>query len=173
MVIWIIGLSGAGKTTIGREVHRQWQTVAPGTVFVDGDDIRGIFDQNRGPDAHTIEGRRQNAQRIGRICEWLDRQGINVVCSILSLFEDQRLQNRTSFSRYFEVYIRAPMETLVARDVKNLYRPALDGRISHVVGVDIAFAEPTSSDLVIDNGDPMVDPTAAAKQLLLASGALQ
>lgn len=172
MVIWIIGLSGAGKSTIGREVHRQWRALDPAVVFVDGDVIRQIFGHDTGADAYTVEGRRRNADRIVGICRWLDAQGLNVVCAILSIFEDQRRENRTSFSRYFEVNVRAPLETLMARDIKDLYRPAVEGRRSHVVGLDIAYAEPTTSDLVIENGEPKVDAAAAATQILRASGVL-
>ena len=172
MVIWIIGLSGAGKTTIGSEVYRQWSAVDPATVFLDGDDVRRMFGQDR-PGSYTVDERRRNAQRIGEICGWLDRQGINVVCSILSIFEDLRLQNRQAFSEYFEVYLRAPIDVLAERDIKDLYYPALKGRKSQVVGVDIEFPEPKSADLIIDNGNPVVNVPQTAKQILQVSGVLK
>ncbi|MFQ5766087.1 MAG: adenylyl-sulfate kinase, partial [Rhodospirillales bacterium] len=115
MVIWLIGLSGAGKTTIGRHLHEMWKGQAANTVFVDGDEIRELFKQNQRPDAYTIKGRRLNAERITSVCAWLDGQGINVVCCVLSLFPEMRKRNRTLFSRYFEVYISVPMDTLRRR----------------------------------------------------------
>jgi adenylylsulfate kinase len=169
MVIWLIGMSGAGKTTIAREVYRQWRVVSPATVLVDGDEIREIF-RHESADAYTLEGRRQNANRIHELCAWLDRQEINVVCSILSIFEETRARNRQRYSRYFETYVSVPLETLFERDNKGLYRAAREGRMKNVVGVDIRFEEPTRPDLVITNGPKMVVPAEAGRQVLKAAG---
>ena len=90
MVIWMIGMSGSGKTTLGREVVRQWRETTSNVVFLDGDEVREIFNKDRGEQAYTVEGRRRNAERITALCNMLDRQNINVVCSILSIFADMR-----------------------------------------------------------------------------------
>ena len=71
MIVWLVGLSGAGKTTIARALHRQWQAVSPATVLIDGDEVREIFQHDRGPDAYTMEGRRINAERIAAMSAWL------------------------------------------------------------------------------------------------------
>jgi cytidine diphosphoramidate kinase len=170
MIIWMIGLSGAGKTTIGRHVYSQWKDFEPNTVFVDGDEIRELFKHDQRPDSHTVAGRQINADRITELCLWLDRQDINVVCCILSIFPEMRACNRVRFSRYFEVCVSVPMETLINRDVKNLYVPALKGEISDVVGIDIPFPEPTSSDLVLDNSVEGKDPRELARRILDAAG---
>ncbi|MBI5544238.1 MAG: adenylyl-sulfate kinase [Deltaproteobacteria bacterium] len=171
MVIWLVGLSGAGKTTIGREVYARWKAKAPNTVFIDGDEIRGIF-RHEGEGAYTIAGRRVNSERISALCRWLDRQGINVVCSMLSIFEDHRAENRKSFSRYFEVYLDVSLEDLFARDSKGLYRDAREGRRPNVVGIDIPFSAPASPDLVLSNGNPPLDILQAATEILQRSGVL-
>jgi len=172
MIIWLIGLSGAGKTTIGRRAYEIWKVEAPNTVFVDGDEIRDIFKHDQRPDAHAVEGRRANAERITELCAWLDRQDINVVCCILSIFPEMRRANRTRFSSYFEAYVSVPMEVLRKRDIKDLYAPALAGDKPNVVGVDIPFPEPTDSDLVIDNSAEGTDPDAQARHLLRSAGVL-
>lgn len=165
MVIWLVGLSGAGKTTIGKYVYKLLKKESSNTVMVDGDDIRAIFKHDRGPDAYTIEGRRKNADRICEICAWLDRQGINVVCSILSIFEESRRWNRQTYSRYFEIYISVSMDTLLERNRKNLYTDALQGKIENVVGVDIPFSPPEKPDYVLDNNDN-IDFNAVAADIL-------
>ena len=171
MVIWLIGLSGAGKTTIARQVVAQWRAKgADNVVLVDGDEIRALFRHDQRPDAHSVAGRRVNAERIGDLCAWLDSQGINVVCSILSIFPDLRESNRSRFSRYFETYVRAPLEELVRRDNKNLYGPAMRGEISNVVGVDIPFPEPLNADLIVDNDTVGTDIAGAARHILEAAG---
>lgn len=154
MVIWLVGLSGAGKTTLGRQLALQWRAVEPNTAFLDGDELRLIFSRDDGPDPHSTEGRRKNAERITGLCELLDRQGINVVCCILSIFPDMREANRQRFSRYFEVFMYAPLSVLEERDVKGLYAAARAGNLKNVVGIDIPFEPPRSPDLVIDTSVP-------------------
>ena len=93
MIVWLIGLSGAGKTTIGKELYKIWKKDSRQTVIIDGDEIRKIFNHNTGDDPYSIEGRKINADRISNLCLWLDKQEINVVCCILSVFEDSRRWN--------------------------------------------------------------------------------
>jgi adenylylsulfate kinase-like enzyme len=170
MVIWLIGLAGSGKTTIGREVYRQWKMTAPNTVLVDGDEIRKIFGHDQGPHCYTVEGRRQNAERIAEICAWLDRQQVNVVCCILSIFRDVERRNRQIYSRYFEVFIDAPLDIVIKRDTKNLYGPALRGEMRNVVGVDIEFKPPVNPDMVIDNRADGLDFGNIARDVLTRAG---
>lgn len=166
MVIWLVGMSGAGKSVIGRALYRQMKAFNPATVLVDGDEIREVFKHDRSDDHYSVEGRRQNAERIRSLCAWLDRQEIDVVCCILSIFEESHAWNRDTYSKYLEVYVSAPMETLVERNPKDLYRRAARGEIANVVGVDIPFTPPANPDLVIVNGPDPVDPDEAAARIL-------
>lgn len=147
MVIWITGLSGSGKSTIGREVWRRWRALAPNTVHVDGDEIRGTLGLDGDSYYYTLEGRREVAHRITNVCRWLDVQRINVVCCTISLFDEIHIRNRQELSEYFEVFIDVPIEVLKQRDKKNLY----DGSQINVVGLDLPFAKPASPHMTIDN----------------------
>ena len=166
MVIWLIGLSGAGKTTIGKSVYREWKNREPNTVLVDGDEIREIFSQDNSGSDYSIEGRRKNAERIKQLCAWLDRQGINVVCNILLLFGDVSDWNRENLSAYLEVYVSTPLEVVKARDSKGLYSAAEKGDMKNVVGVDIPFPTPASPDITIDNSDSGIRHQEVAVQIL-------
>lgn len=170
MILWIVGLSGAGKTTLGREVYAQWKARDAATVLVDGDEIRAIFGADRGGQAFTLSGRRQNADRIVEICNWLDRQGINVVCCVLCIFPDVLAENRHRFTRYFEVFLDAPLESVMARDAKGIYAGAKQGTVGDVVGIDIPFPRPLASDLVIANGESPFDPVRIAAEVLDRAG---
>lgn len=150
MVIWLTGLSGSGKTTIGRRLIDLWRPQAPNTVLLDGDEIRKVLGLEKNRKYYTLEGRRHTAARIGELCAWLDRQGINVVCCTISLFRELHDRNRAVLSGYFEVYLDAPVEALAQRDTKNLYAPALKGDLKNVVGVDLPFDVPADPDMVID-----------------------
>lgn len=170
MVIWIIGLSGAGKTTIGREVYRQWLQLAPNTVLLDGDQLRQVFAHDNQQTDYSIKGRLINASRAQGLCRLLDEQGINVVCCLLSAFESHRQDNREQLSHYFEVFVDVPLETLISRDDKGLYKSAVDGNRQHVVGIDIPFETPAKPDLVIHNRHHPDDTELYAKQILRAAG---
>jgi|TARA_B100002003_G_scaffold242255_1_gene265057 adenylylsulfate kinase len=148
MVIWIIGLSGAGKTTLAKEVVAKICGSETNVVLIDGDMIREVFGNDLG---HTLEDRRQNADRVCRLCRFLDDQGIHVVCAILSLFPESRLWNRDNIKNYYEVYIETPIEHLQKRDYKGLYRKFSEGEIKNVAGMDIEFIPPDSPDLSIKN----------------------
>lgn len=166
MVIWLVGLSGSGKTTLGREIARQWRGSAPNTVLLDGDELRELFQHDRGDAPYTLEGRYLNAQRIVALCKLLDRQGINVVCCILSVFPDMRAENRRRFSRYFEVFMDASLDALRRRDVKGLYAAAERGDVTNVVGIDIPFERPIGSDMMIDTSGDTPDVEGLARDVL-------
>ena len=151
MVIWIIGLSGSGKTTLGSEIFRQWRRKEPNTVLLDGDELRHVFAHDYGVQPYTLQGRHINAERMVALCELLDKQGTNVVCCLLSLFPEMRAENRKRFSRYFEIFMDAPLDILVERDPKGIYAAAKNGKMNNVVGIDLPFERPTNSDVVIDS----------------------
>ncbi len=166
MVIWITGLSGAGKTTIGRCLHEIWKAKAPNTVLVDGDAVRRLVRFNAHDDAYSIEGRRAVASRYCDICAWLDSQDINVVCCTISFFEELRARNRRDLSEYFEVFISVPLETLKQRDKKGLYERALKGEIRNVVGVDLPLVPPIAPNMVVDNKSDRHDFREIAEDIL-------
>ena len=173
MVIWLIGMSGSGKTTIGRAIANQLRKLAPNTVLLDGDEIRGVFAYDQGDHPYAIEGRLINAERITALCELLDRQGIHVVCCVLSIFPEMRSGNRHRFSAYFEVFMDAPLSVLESRDVKGLYASARRGEAKNVVGVDIPFPRPDQADMVIDSSGVVDNIEALASQVLRKVGLLQ
>lgn len=169
MVIWLIGLSGAGKTTIGRKVYKILRERDSATVFLDGDHFREIMGEDLG---HSLEDREKNGWRMCKMSSWLDQQRIDVVACVLSNFPDQQNWNRTHMQSYFEVYVEVPMAVLEARDQKGLYSGAKEGRLKNVVGVDLPFLPPVNPDLVIRNDEDGGDTDSLAEQIV-SSIALQ
>jgi adenylylsulfate kinase len=168
MVIWIVGLSGSGKTTIARSLRNSWINSNPNTVLVDGDEMRQIFRTDQAHVDYNVAARRTNAERIVRTCQWLDKQELHVICSILCIFPDILQNNRNNFSDYFEIFLDAPLDQIENDDTKGIYSAGRSGRIKNVVGLDLPFPRPNNSDLTIDNSNPKSNPEDIA-QLITTS----
>ena len=148
MVIWIIGLSASGKTTLGKLMHDYLEAASGDKwILLDGDVFRNIF----GDVGHSVDERRDNGKRISRFCQFLDFNNINVIACVLSIFHEHQNYNREKIKNYREIFIDVSLENLIKRDNKNLYQKALDGDLKNVVGVDIDFSPPLNYDYKIDN----------------------
>ncbi|MGB0571186.1 MAG: adenylyl-sulfate kinase [Alphaproteobacteria bacterium] len=147
MVIWLTGLSGAGKTTIAEAMFGTLKPHIPELVLVDGDVIRELFGASLG---YEEPARQEQIGRIQRLSGWLARQGQTVVVAALYAHPDLLAWNRDNLPGYFEVYVDAPMDLLRERDSKGLYAGADSGRTPNVVGVDIPWHAPQQPDMVID-----------------------
>lgn len=145
---WITGLSGAGKTTIGKALYDHLKRQKSNVVFLDGDVLREVFGTLYG---HSIEERKNLAKSYSNLCRMLTEQGIDVICSTMSLFREVHEMNRSAIENYFEIFIECDMQELIRRDQKGIYSKALKGELSDVIGVNMAFDRPELCDLVIDN----------------------
>lgn len=148
MIIWLIGLSGSGKTTLAEKVVEIVRAEKRQVVLLDGDRVRELFGGDLG---YGIEDRRKSAQRMCNFCEFLDNQGIDVICAFLSIFPESRNWCRDNLSSYYEVFIDTPIQYLKKRDSKGLYARYARGEVNNVVGIDLEFVVPTSPDLTIVN----------------------
>ena len=156
MVIWIIGMHGSGKTTVGRALYQELRQAHQNVIFLNGGDIRAIMGDDLG---HGVEDRLISAGRVSRLCRYLSAEGMHVICAVQSPFHTTQEWNREHINDYFEIYLRTSFETRLRRDHQNLYRQALHGTVRNVVGVDIEFVPPAHSDLVIDNDQDLDDVT--------------
>lgn len=147
-VYWITGLSGAGKTTIGKLFYEQMKERYPNTVFLDGDTLRGVFGDCFG---YSQDDRRKCAMCYSRLCAMLEKQGINVICCTISMFDSVREWNRKNIDHYKEIYVKVSMETLLARDQKGLYSGHTKEKQKEVAGIHVDIEEPKCPDLVLEN----------------------
>lgn len=166
-VVWITGLSGAGKSTVARRVVDMARQAGANVVLLDGDQFRAAVGDGAG---HGREARLENAYRLARFARLLSLQGVDVVCATMSLFREIHDWNRRHLPRYFEVYLRVPLEVLEERDPKGIYARARAGREKGVVGLDLRPDEPLDAHLVIDNGRESLGPSAVAALVLAAAG---
>lgn len=147
-VFWITGVTGAGKTTVGSRLHRRLLEAQRNAVFLDGDALREAISSDLD---YTIEGRRDSATRNARLCRMLALQGLDVVCSTISLLHDVHRWNRENIPGYCEIFLRVPQSELERRDSKGIYGRVRRGEQKHVIGIDIPAEEPLQPDLVLDN----------------------
>jgi len=147
-VYWITGLSGAGKTTIGKALYARMKEDYPAVVLLDGDAMREAVGDVFG---YTPNDRFKCAMYYSRLCKMIAEQTITVICCTVSMFDDVREWNRKNISDYFEVYIKVNQDTLYKRDQKGLYSGLMNGTSSKVTGMDIPFEEPKNPDMVLEN----------------------
>lgn len=169
-VVWITGLSGAGKSTVARALGERLSQRNISFVLLDGDEMREVLGRTQ---ATTPEERRELAGIYGRLARNLANQGHVVICATISMFHDVRDWNRANIRNYFEVYLRVPQDQLVGRDAKGLYaraagEPHGGDKVGALVGLNSDFEEPRNPDLVIDNFGG-TSATAAVDQIWKAA----
>src|SRR5580704_16913989 len=165
-VFWITGLSGAGKTTLGRELRNRLRAAGRPVTFLDGDDLRAVIAEDLG---HSADNRRQSAMRNARLCRLLARQGTDVVCATISLFHEVQRWNRENIPGYREIYLRVPIDELRRRDSKGIYAAAQRGDARNVVGIDVPAEAPEAPDLVLDNYGTLDVATAVDRILAVCA----
>ncbi|MGP1450219.1 MAG: adenylyl-sulfate kinase [Wolinella sp.] len=146
VVVWIMGLAGSGKSTLARAVYEELKPKMGSLVYLDGDEMRDIFESYE----YDKESRIKIANRRALLCSLLASQGVSVITSAISMFNESYEFNRAHISKLIEIYVKCDIKELYRRDQKNLYTKASRGEIFDVVGIDIAFDEPRA-DLVIEN----------------------
>src|SRR5579863_10310577 len=161
-VFWITGLSGAGKTSVGRELCDRLRAAGGKVTWLDGDDLRSAIAEDLG---HNASDRRRSAMRNARLCRLLADQGADVVCATISLFHEVQRWNRENIPGYREIYLRVPIEELRRRNSKGIYAGAQRGDTRDVVGLDVPAEAPEAPDLVLDNYGPL-DVAMAVDRIL-------
>jgi len=144
-VIWLTGLSGAGKTTIGDELYKKLKSRNVKCIILDGDEIRKIFPALGFTKADRI-GHNIN---VGYMASILEKQGYIVIITLVSPFSEARDKCRTLASRFIEVYVSTPLEVCEERDVKGLYKKARNKEIKEFTGIDSPYEAPVSPELTL------------------------
>lgn len=157
---WVTGLPGAGKTTLAKTLAGRLIAAGRPVIQLDGDRMRVILGTRYG---YGQADRRALAQIYAGLCKELTAQGYDVVCATVSMFHEVRRWSRSNIAGYCEIYLQAPIDVLAARHPKGLYARGLGGHICNVPGIDLAFEEPQTPDIVLDACKP---PEGVANDLL-------
>ncbi len=145
MIIWLIGISGAGKTTIGRRLEKHFNDLNIKNYLLDGDEVRDLFDRDLG---YSDAEREANIKRIILGAYLLDKNDIlGIICNIAPL-EHLRALARKKISGYNEIYLKKDLSISMKNDVKGVYRE--NAGKTQLVGIDATFDEPRHPDLVLE-----------------------
>ena len=145
-VIWMTGLSGSGKTTIGTHIEHELNKRGYLTQVLDGDNIRSGINNNLG---FSEEDRYENIRRIAEVSKLFMNCGIICINSFISPTREIRHMAMEIIGKenFIEVFINAPLEVCESRDVKGLYKKAREGKIKNFTGIDAPFEEPIKPDI--------------------------
>lgn len=156
-VVWFTGLSGSGKSTIATRVYEELKARSYKVERLDGDTVREIFPAT----GFTRPERDQHVRRVGFLASRLERQGVFVVASFVSPYQDSRDFVRGQCRNFLEVWVSTPIEECERRDVKGLYARARRGEIVNFTGVDDPYEPPTAPELILDTTSLTVDESVA------------
>jgi adenylyl-sulfate kinase len=145
--IWLTGLSGAGKSTIARELERELRHRGRGVEVLDGDVVRTHLSKGLG---FSKEDRDTNIRRIAFVAQLLTRHGAAVITAAISPYRDIRDEARETIGNFVEVYVKCSLDELIRRDVKGLYAKALRGEIANFTGVSDPYEEPLHAEVVVE-----------------------
>lgn len=156
--LWFTGMSGAGKSTLGHLVVEELRKRGLRAEILDGDEVRTNLSKGLG---FSKEDRDTNIRRIGYVCKLLARNGVVAISAAISPYRDIRDEVRRAHNRFFEVFVKCPLDKLVERDSKGLYKKALRGEIKSFTGVSDPYEEPLSPELVIETDRESVEESLA------------
>jgi len=148
-VIWLTGLSGAGKSTIANLVDRRLHALGRHTCLLDGDNVRHGLNRDLG---FTEEDRVENIRRVAEVARLMADAGLIVITAFISPFRAERrmARERMPEGEFTEVFVDAPLAVAEARDVKGLYAKARAGRLANFTGIDSPYEIPEQAEIVID-----------------------
>lgn len=152
--VWLTGLSGAGKSTLSRNLEKRLKELVSEVQVLDGGDVRRELGVELG---FSKEDRDTNIKRIVYVSKLLTTHGVAVIVAAISPYKDARSNARSEIGDFVEVYVKCPMDVLVKRDTKGVYKKASAGEIKNFTGVSGPYEEPENPELVVDTNNRSVE----------------
>lgn len=154
--LWFTGLSGSGKSTLSQLLASRLRGLGARVEVLDGDVIRTQLCKGLG---FSREDREENIRRIGFVCELLSRNGVIAIAAAISPYRAGRDELRKRISKFVEIYMQCPVEVLIQRDVKGLYKKALSGEIEQFTGISDLYEPPLAPEIAIDSSSDLPEPS--------------
>ena len=158
-VLWLTGVSGAGKSTIANLVEKKLHALGYHTFLLDGDNVRHRLNGDLGfTDADRVE----NIRRVGEVAALMADAGLIVLAAFISPFRAEREMVREMLpdGEFVEIFIDTPLAEAEARDAKGLYRKARRGELANFTGIDSPYETPQTPELRVDTTQCSADEAA-------------
>lgn len=155
--VWFTGLPCCGKTTVADRVAVILREKGYRVERLDGDIVRQGLTTDLG---FSRKDRDENIRRIAFVAKMLSRNDVIVLATFVSPYREARRDARREIERFVEVYVRCPVEICVKRDVKGMYKKAMEGKISHFTGVDDPYEEPEHPELILDTDKETIEESS-------------
>lgn len=148
-VLWLTGLSGAGKSTIANTLEQRLYQEGYHTYLLDGDNLRHGLNRDLG---FTDEDRVENIRRAIEVSRLMVDAGLIVISSFISPFKSEREVARSKFEHgeFFEIFVDVTLSEAERRDPKGLYRKARLGELKNFTGIDSIYEKPLCADLTLN-----------------------
>ena len=156
--LWFTGLSGSGKSTLSQLVASRLRAGGARVEVLDGDITRTLLCQGLG---FSREDREENIRRIGFVCELLSRNGVIAIAAAISPYRASRDELRKRIPNFIEIHMNCPVEVLIERDVKGLYKKSLAGEIKQFTGISDPYESPVAPELTIDSSAESIESSVA------------
>ena len=156
--LWFTGLSGSGKSVIADEVAKVLLHRNMNVERLDGDIVRKSLTKDLG---FSKEDRDKNIERVTFVAKLLSRNGVATLVSFISPYREKREEARKVIDNFVEVYVKCPLEVLIERDVKGLYKKALNGEIEDFTGISDPYEEPEHPQIVVKTDKESVEESVA------------
>lgn len=160
VVVWLTGLSGAGKSTIAEQLVEFLKENQANFESLDGDVVRAVFQQT----GFTRKERIDHLKKMGFIASLLEKHGVIVVASFVSPYRESRDLIRKMCSNFIEIYVSTPLHVCETRDVKGLYKKARKGEIDNFTGISDPYEPPLQPEISIDTSQ--VPISEAVKKII-------
>ena len=156
MVLWFTGLSGSGKSTIAHAVEERFHAMGKLTYVFDGDNVRQGLCRDLN---FSQENRSENLRRISEMIRLFLDAGIICLTAFISPLKADREKAKAIINcgRFFDIYVKCPLEVCEQRDVKGLYKLARSGKIQNYTGISSPYEEPNHPDLILNTSVHSLD----------------
>jgi len=149
--VWFTGWSGAGKTTIAIALEEELRKKNIRNVQrLDGDIVRSELCSDLG---FSKEDRNENIKRATFVAELLSKNGVATLVSFISPYISLRERARHKCHNFIEVYVKCDRDTLIERDVKGLYKQAIEGKIKEFTGISDPYEEPEKPEIILNTAE--------------------
>jgi adenylyl-sulfate kinase len=150
--LWLTGLSGAGKSTLTEALAKEFAGIE--LEVLDGDELRAHLSRDLG---FSREDRFTNIERIAFMAGKISKHNVIVLVPVIAPYKEARAMARSLSDNYIEVYVKADLETVKTRDVKGLYKKALNNEIKNFTGVSDPYEAPENPEITVETDKNTID----------------